>query len=176
MKNLSVFCSGKNNLQKKYVDVSNDLISLIDEKKYRIVYGGGTSGLMGEVRKKFLEKGGTIITSNLVRFEESEIPDTFIFDKISDRQQKLMELGDIFLVLPGGIGTIFEAIQVLTSNYIGEFSKEIILLNYNNLYDNLIRQMDVLQEEGFLKYSLGDLRMKVFDDYKKLAYYLNELE
>lgn len=175
MKNLSVFCSGKNNLQKQYVDVSVDLISAIDEKKYQIVYGGGTCGIMGNVRNTFLQKGGTILTSNLIRFQEQENPDNYIFDKISDRQQKLMELGDIFLVLPGGIGTIFEALQVLTCNYIGEFSKEIILFNYNNLYDNLIKQMDTLQDEGFLKYSLGDLKMKIFTDYKELAYYLNSL-
>ena len=176
MKTIGIFCSGKNSLKQEYIDISKILISSIDPKKFAIAYGGGTTGIMGYVRNSFLEKGGKVISSNLYRFQEPEIEDDYIFEKISDRQAKLIEISDIFLVLPGGIGTLFETMQVLTGNYIGEGFKEIIFFNYNGLYDLCLEQMSVLQREGFLKYNLEQLQMKIFTNYDDILNYLNSRE
>ena len=90
MKNLTVFCSGKNDLKPEYVQTTQNLVSRINIEKYRIVYGGGQIGLMGTVRDTFKSKGGILITSNLKQFVSSE-GDDYVFDNISDRQSKLIQ-------------------------------------------------------------------------------------
>lgn len=63
------------------------MISNLDPTRYNIVYGGGTGGIMGTVRKSWLEVGGTIISSNIFRFVEPGISDDYLFDNIIDRQK-----------------------------------------------------------------------------------------
>ena len=88
MINLTIFCSSKNNLNPIYYDLTRQLITLLDHKKFSIVYGGGTSGIMGTVRNTFINKGGNIISSNVDRFVEPGITDDYLYVNIDDRQKK----------------------------------------------------------------------------------------
>ena len=114
--NLTVFCSSKQNLNPIYYLDVEKIIKLLNPSKYNIVYGGGTNGIMDTVRKSWLDIGGTIISSNIIRFIEPDIKDDYLFDNIIDRQKKLVELGDGYLVFPGGYGTHYEALEVITKN------------------------------------------------------------
>ena len=174
MKNLTVFCSGKNDLKPEYVQTTQNLISRIDIAKYRIVYGGGQIGLMGTVRDTFKSKGGTLITSNLKQFVERE-GDDYVFDNISDRQSKLIQLSDILLVLPGGFGTLYECLETITKNQIREISKKIIIFNYKNIYDHLLAQIDVLQREGFIKNTVESYNIVVLTTVDEVVKYLERL-
>ena len=174
MKNLTVFCSGKNDLKSEYVEATQNIVSRIDIEKYRIVYGGGQIGLMGTVRDTFKSKGGTLITSNLKQFVSSE-GDDYVFDNISDRQSKLIQLGDLMLVLPGGFGTIYECLETITKNQIREISKKIIIFNYNHLYDHLLTQIEVLQREGFVKKTLDEYNIVVLSTVDEVVEYLEKL-
>lgn len=173
MKNLTIFCSGKNDLKKEYVDATQNLISRIDITKYRIVYGGGGIGLMGEVRETFKNKGGTIITSNLKQFVEGD-GDDYVFDNISDRQSKLIELADVLLVLSGGFGTLYECLETITKNQIREISKKVIIFNFNHLYDHLLAQIEVLQREGFIKKTLDEYNIVVLTTVDEVVEYLEK--
>lgn len=174
MKNLTVFCSGKNDLKPEYVETTQDLISRIDIAKYRIVYGGGSIGLMGTVRDTFKSKGGTLITSNLKQFVDRE-GDDYVFDNISDRQSKLIQLADVLLVLPGGFGTLYECLETITKNQIREISKKIIIFNYNHIYDHLLAQIEVLQKEGFVKKMLDEYNIVVLTKVDEVSNYLEKL-
>ena len=173
--NLTIFCSGKNNLKKDYIEEIEKLIKNIDINKISIVYGGGNVGLMGIVRDSFISIGGKIITSNINKFVVEGIFDDYIFDNINERQQKLIELGDAYLILPGGFGTMFEMLEVITKNQIGESTKPILIFNFNNIYDYLLKEIKVLQEEKFIQHELNYYNIYVFNNSDELIYKINNL-
>ncbi len=173
MLNLTIFCSGKHDLKPEYTEATQNLISRIDIEKYRITYGGGSIGLMGTVRDTFKNRGGTIITSNLEQFVEGE-GDDYVFDNISDRQSKLIELADLMLVLTGGFGTIYECLEAITKNQIREISKKVIIFNFNHIYDHLLAQIAVLQKEGFIKNTLDYYNIVVLTTVDEVVEYLEK--
>lgn len=170
--NLTIFCSSKNNINPVYYQSVENLIHLIDKDKISIVYGGGSGGLMGTVRKSFK---GKIITSNVDRFVEKEYPDDYVYDNIDDRQKKLMELGDAYLILPGGYGTHFEMLEVMTKNDIGEASKPIFLFNCNGIFDNFIKLIENLVNEGFITRNFEKIKVFTSDKIEELAEIINRL-
>ena len=173
--NLTVFCSGKTNLKQEYIEEVEKLIKNIDINKVTIAYGGGDVGLMGTVRNSFLSIGGKVITSNIYRFVVEGIEDDYLFESIDDRQKKLIELGDAYLALPGGFGTMFELLEVITKNQIGEQSKPIFIFNFHNIYDKLLEEIERLQEEGFIKHELEFYKIYVYTDGEELARKINSL-
>lgn len=175
MTNITIFCSSKNNLKSIYYEKVNQLIELLDITKITLVYGGGTNGLMGTVRNAWLEKSGKIITSNMYKFTEPDIIDDYLFDSIDDRQKKLVELGDGYLVLPGGYGTHFEALEVMTKNDIGECSKPIFILNIDGIFDGLIKHIDKLFDDGFITRDFKKINVFICHDVVELAELINKL-
>lgn len=173
MYNLTVFCSSKNNLASNFYYDVNQLVSNLNTNKFTIVYGGGSTGLMGTVRASWLKSNGKIITSNIKKFVEPGIPDDFVFDDIDDRQKKLVELGNGYLVLPGGYGTHFEALEVMTKNDIGEASKPIFILNTNGIFDDLISHIIKLIKEGFVTKDLDKIKVLVSSNPLELADWIN---
>ena len=171
--NLTVFCSSKQNLNPIYYSQVEKLIKLLNPSDYNIVYGGGSTGIMGTTRKSWLDIGGTIISSNIYRFVEPNIIDDYLFDNIIDRQKKLVELGDGYLVFPGGYGTHYEALEVITKNDIGEAFKPIFILNTNGIFDNFIYQINKLVNEGFITRNLNKLNVFVESDPEKLINIIN---
>ena len=171
--NLTVFCSSKQNLNPKYYLTTRELIKELDFLKFNIAYGGGTTGIMGIVRKTWLEIGGKIISSNITKFVEDDIKDDYIFDNIIDRQKKLVELGNGYLVFPGGYGTHYETLEVITNNDIGDANKPIFILNINGIFDNLIKQIDLLIQEGFITRNFDKLNIFVESEPSKLICHIN---
>jgi len=169
MKILTIFCSGKNGVKQEYLDEVKTLVNSFDIQKITIAYGGGNVGLMGVVNDTYKAKGGKLITSNIKKFTVDGYPDDYIFDNITERQSKLIELGDIFLALPGGFGTIYELLEVITKNQIEEISKPVYIYNYKGIYDNLVKLIADLQKEGFIKHDLEWYKIRVFTDPKELV-------
>ena len=174
MKILTIFCSGKNGVKQEYLDEVKTLVNSFDTEKITIAYGGGNVGLMGVVNYTYKAKGGKLITSNIKKFMVDGYPDDYIFDNITERQSKLIELGDIFLALPGGFGTIYELLEVITKNQIEEISKPVYIYNYKGIYDNLVRLIIDLQNEGFVKHDLDWYKIRVFTDPKELVDAINK--
>jgi hypothetical protein len=174
MKILTIFCSGKNGVKQEYLDEINTLVNSFDTEKITIAYGGGNVGLMGIVNDTYRAKGGKLITSNIKKFTVDGYPDDYIFDNITERQSKLIELGDAFLALPGGFGTLYELLEVITKNQIEEISTPVYIYNYKGIYDNLVRLINDLQNEGFIKHDLGWYKIRVFTDPKELVDTINK--
>ena len=171
---LTVFCSSKQNLNPIYYYQVEQFLKNLDSYKFNIVYGGGTGGIMGTVRKTWLENAGTIISSNINKFVEPGITDDYLFDNIIDRQKKLVEIGDGYLVFPGGYGTHYETLEVITKNDIGESSKPIFILNINGIFDNLVNQIDLLIQEKFITKNLEKLSVYVESDISKLLSHITK--
>lgn len=172
--NLSIFCSSKSNLDPKYYLQTHQLVSNLNPSKFNIVYGGGTGGIMGTVRKSWLEVGGTIISSNVNRFVEHGITDDYLFNNIIDRQKKLVDLGDGYLVFPGGYGTHYETLEVITKNDIGEAYKPVFILNINGIFDYFIAQINLLISEGFITRDFEKLNIFVESEPEKLIQIIND--
>ena len=186
MINLTVFCSSKDNLDNDLHLEIQKFIKLLDVNKFNIVYGGGTCGLMGTVRKTFIESGasfnkvkslgkacGKIISSNVNKFVESDIEDDYVFNNINERQKKLTELGDAYLILPGGYGTCSEMFEVMTKNDIGECSKPIFIFNSSNIYDNLINLFNDLKFNGLITKDFNKIKVTISSNPIELADIIN---
>lgn len=172
--NLTVFCSSKQNLNSMYYSETKKVIRLISPSKYNIVYGGGSIGIMGVVRSSWLEIGGKIISSNVQKFAEPNIVDDYMYDNIIDRQKKLVEIGDGYLIFPGGYGTNYELLEVITKNDVGESFKPIFILNTNGIFNNFICHIKKLIEEGFITKDFNKLNIFVETEPIKIANRINQ--
>lgn len=172
--NLTVFSSSKPNLDPIFYEKSKLLIAHLSPSNTNIVYGGGTSGIMGVVRNTWLELNGTIISSNVEKFAEHGITDDYLYGNIIDRQKKLVELGDGYLILPGGYGTNYEMLEVITKNDVGEASKPIFIYNVNGIYDDFVNYMKKLFDQGFASRGFNDLKIYVSSDYEELVGFINK--
>jgi len=177
MLNLTIFCSSKNNLNSIFYKKSELLISLLDENKINIVYGGGNYGLMGTVANTWLKKNGKLISSNLLQFVDDFRKDDYLFDNINDRQKKMIELGDAYLVLPGGYGTHYEMFEVITNNDINRIgnNKKIFILNINNIYDSLIVHINKLIDEKLISNNFEKNNIIISEDINMLVNLINNL-
>jgi uncharacterized protein (TIGR00730 family) len=173
MINLTVFCSSKDNLDDNLHLEIQKFIQLLDVNKFNIVYGGGTCGLMGTVRKTFINSNGKIISSNVNKFVEPDIEDDYVYDNINERQRKLIELGDAYLVLPGGYGTLSEMFEVMTKNDIGECSKPIFIFNSSNIFDNLINLLNDLKFNGLINKDFNKIKVTINSNPNELADIIN---
>jgi len=166
---LTIFCSSKENLNNIYYDNANILLNNINNN-ITIVYGGGQKGIMGCIKKSFK---GNIITSNLYKFQDKYDKDDYIYDTISLRQNKLITLGDCYLILPSSYGTHFEALEVITNNDINECNKKIFILNINNIFDDFLIYLKSLYTKNFISRELESLNVIIESDPIKLASIIN---
>jgi uncharacterized protein (TIGR00730 family) len=159
--NITIFAASSDNINKEYFKKSEELISKLNELKNKInvVYGGGKKGLMGEISKY----NGNLISSNMKQFVDPSMNDEYLFDNITDRQQKLVDLGDAYIILPGGYGTHYELLQVLTLNDIGVSKKPIIFYNINHFFDEFINYFEDISKKRFTAHNLKELNSHFFD-------------
>jgi hypothetical protein len=174
-KTVTFFCSGKTDLKEEYILEIESLIKKININTINIAYGGGRVGLMGVVRDSYVSIGGTVISSNLEKFKNNDIVDDYLYDNIDQRQKKLVELGDAYVILPGGFGTLFELFEVITKNQIGEASKPVLIYNFNNSYDYLILAIEKLMEEKFIKHNFANYKIEIFTNSDELSNRINKL-
>jgi uncharacterized protein (TIGR00730 family) len=166
MKTITIFCSSKQNLRNEYSENVKKVIKGLNPGEYQLAYGGGTTGLMGIVRSEWR---GQLITSNVTKFVEEGVTDTYVFDNIVDRQKKLVDLGNAYLIFPGGYGTHYEMLEVITKNDIKETNKPIFILNVGGIFDMLIDHIKKLIKEGFISHSLDDLNIHIENNGDKLV-------
>jgi len=120
-----------------------------------LVYGGGSVGLMGLVADTVLENGGTVI-GVIPKFLESRemghsnLTELLLVETMSERKQKIAELGEAFIALPGGLGTLEEISEVMSWARIGQNNSPCILFNVEGYYNNLAAMLDTMVENKFL--------------------------
>lgn len=120
-----------------------------------IVYGGGSVGLMGVVADAALDEGGTVtgvIPRSLVDAEiaHTSLTRLHVVESMSERKEIMASLGDCFVVLPGGLGTLEEMFEVWSSLILGQHSKPIMLLNIDGYWDVLLELTTHMVDAGFI--------------------------
>lgn len=164
---ITVFCGANNGKSELYKENAIELGKWIANKNHTLVYGGGKIGLMGVIADTVLENSGEVIgimPQFLVDREISHkgITEFVIVDDMSERKTQLVDLGDAFIALPGGPGTLEEISQVISWVRVGKKYAPCILMNVNGYYDFLEQYFDKMVEDGFL--TKEDRKRTLFTD------------
>ncbi|MER3499587.1 MAG: TIGR00730 family Rossman fold protein [Chitinophagaceae bacterium] len=173
---LAVFCGSKIGKKEIYAHHAEKLGKLMAEKNIQMIYGGGRNGIMGVVADAVMKKNGKvtgIIPHLLIEWEtqHDSITELMIAEDMHIRKKKMYELCDAAIILPGGFGTLDELFEILTWNQLSIHDKQIFILNSAGFYDDLLRHIDKLYNEGFL-YDAAKERITVLSDPVELLNYL----
>jgi uncharacterized protein (TIGR00730 family) len=155
IKSICVFCGSSDEVQPEYLAEAYRLGAYIAEQNICLVYGAGSTGLMGAVANGALDVGGEVIgvipdLFNTTVLAHHNLSRMEVVSTMHQRQSRMVELSDAFIALPGGFGTLSELFEVLTWAQIGLHRKPIGVLNYKNYYDPLIGMIQRAREEGFI--------------------------
>jgi len=119
---------------------------------------------------------GNVISSNITKFVESSMPDEYVFDHIRDRQKKLIDLADMFIILPGGYGTFYELMEILSLNNLGVSNKPIVIYNIENFFDEFINFLDNLWKKGFLSKKINQFNVYILNNPDNIINIIKQLK
>jgi uncharacterized protein (TIGR00730 family) len=163
---ICVFCGSSAGVRPAYARGARSMGELLARRGIEIVYGGGASGLMGELADAALDAGGTVIgviPHALVSLEAAHdrLSDLRVVRTMHERKALMAELSDAFVALPGGLGTLEELFEVLTWAQLGLHPKACGLLDIEGYFGPLLTCLDHAVVEGFVR---PENRALVVDD------------
>lgn len=155
MKTICVYCGSSDKMSDEYLQSARKMGAAIARRGITLAYGAGCTGMMGAVADGALEAGGevigvipemfttpTLMHNGLTRLE--------IVDSMHTRKQRLVDISDAFIALPGGFGTFEELFEILTWAQIGLHNKPVGLLNAQHYFDPLLSAIEHARKEGFI--------------------------
>lgn len=156
IQSVGIFCGSSKGQDIHYEDASSKYIKLLVQDNIRIVYGAGSTGIMGVVAETALKMSGNItgVAPGFLHDKEvchNGLTDMYIVDNMFERKELLMKLSDAFAILPGGIGTMDEFFEVFTALQLETIHKPVGILNVNGFYDHLIGMLQHMVSEKFLR-------------------------
>lgn len=152
--NICVFLGSRYGNNDLYRNSINELGKWISNNNHTLVFGGSKSGLMGELATSVKENNGTIIGIEPKLFSTNEyvferLDELIITSTINERIDRMIEISDVFILFPGGIGSLEEFSHLLSCDNISCLDKKIVLLNLNGYYDQLVLQLRMMVDEDF---------------------------
>lgn len=174
-----LYGAGSNLIDKSFIDEFYKLGEEIAKNNHKLIFGGGDTGIMGAVAAGVHDNNGKTLGIAPHWIDEFEALCTncsdFIYvDTMDERKNLFLKNSDCFIIAPGGFGTLDELFEILTLKKIKRHSKEIIIFNFNNYYDTLVKMLNEMDEKGFL-YSSEEL-FKVFTTVQEVIDYVNSLK
>lgn len=150
-----VFCGSRAGNNPAYTDAAHAMAHELARRNMQLVFGGGGTGLMGETARTALELGVPVtgIIPTFLINQETPVEDLSELKVVADmheRKAKMAELSDLFVVLPGGIGTMEEACEMITGNWIGLYNKPVGFLNVNGFFDAFFAFLKDAVNAGFM--------------------------
>ena len=175
---ICIFCSANQQIDPDFFRMTEELGQWATREGHTIVYGGVNQGLMECVGKAAHEAGGrTIGVIPRIVEKSGRISDyvdiEMLCDNLSDRKQMMEDQSDVFVALPGGIGTIDELFTIAAAHTIGYHDKLVILYNMKGFWDSLIAMLDDLQQKGMVRGNWRDY-ITVADSLEELAEIIRE--
>jgi uncharacterized protein (TIGR00730 family) len=158
IRSICVYCGSSPGRSETYVDAGYALGRSIADAGLRLIYGGGTKGIMGAVARGTIDAGGKvtgIIPRFLMSKEATEaalgrLDDLVVTDDMHQRKHIMFDKSDAFVALPGGIGTLEEIVEVMTWAQLGRHRKPIVFANVNGFWDPMLSLLDHMRAEGFV--------------------------
>jgi hypothetical protein len=153
---ICVFCSANADIDAAYRRAAEELGRWAARKGHTVVFGGVNQGLMECLAKATKEAGGHTVgvvpsiveeTGRTSRYNDEVVT----CQNLSERKQLMLDRSDVFVALPGGVGTLDEVFTVAASYTIGYHRKRVILYNVNGFWDSLIHMLDDLQQRGMVR-------------------------
>ncbi len=153
--NLCVYCGVAAGVDPDFAAAADRLGRLMAEAGVRLVYGGGSVGLMGVIANSVLRHGGKV-TGIIPRFLDhreialTKVSELILTTDMHDRKRIMFDRSDAFLALPGGIGTLEETVEMMTWAQLGRHRKPIALANLKGFWDPLVALFRHMERTGFL--------------------------
>ncbi|EEP63959.1 conserved hypothetical protein [Brucella abortus str. 2308 A] len=158
IRSICVYCGSSTGQNPLYREAGLALGRSIAEHGIRLVYGGGTRGIMGAVAQGVMEAGGevtgiipTFLLDKEASFERAkELSELIIVDDMHERKHLMFQRSDAFVTLPGGIGTVEEIVEMMTWAQLGKHRKPMVFANINNFWQPMLALLDHMRAEGFI--------------------------
>lgn len=160
--NIAIYCGTSFGNNEIYVKATKDLAQKLAQKNINIVYGGSEQGLMSVISNESMKLKNSVtgvITYDLAlkEIENKNISKIYKVETINQRKEKMEELSDGFIAMPGGYGTFDEIFEVITASQIGYHKKPCAFYNINGYYDKLMDFLQNCTKEGFIEKSFVDM-------------------
>lgn len=160
IKTVCVYCGSGSGSNPRFVEAATALGKIFAENHVRLVYGGGSVGLMGAVAKSVLDHGGSVtgIIPEFLRAKENalaRVQEMVITPDMHERKRLMFERSDAFVALPGGIGTLEELVEQMTWQQLGRHTKPVLLANIDNFWDPLLSLLTHMRATEFIRPSLN---------------------
>lgn len=157
--NITIYCGAAEGHDPEYTARARELGAWMAEKGHRLVYGAGNAGMMGALSDALIEGGGEAIGVTpqffvLAEETRSDLTEVVIADDMSVRRNWMIEHGDAFIALPGGMGTLDEITEVMTYKrlgLLGKINKPVMVYNVNGYYDRFFDYLDDMLAQGFCR-------------------------
>lgn len=156
IKKICIFCGSSPGFNPIYAEMTLRLAKQFIDHHIGLVYGGSNIGLMRVMADEIMANG-LPVTGVMPHFLAQKeiayigINELIMTENMHDRKVKMVELSDAFITLPGGFGTLDELSEILTLYQLNLTDKPLAIYNVNHYYDNIIKQLDVMVGEGFLR-------------------------
>lgn len=153
---VGLFCSAAASLPDTMTRAARDFGTACAERGWRLVYGGSRNGLMGEAASAVLAAGGEVVgvmPHFLVAREAAkrDITELHLVDTLAQRKEMMIDLADVFVCLPGGIGTLDELLEVLTTNDLGRHDKPVFLCDVDGFWAPFHAMIELFQARGVMR-------------------------
>jgi uncharacterized protein (TIGR00730 family) len=160
IKTVCVYCGSGPGTNPRFIESAIALGKALAENGIRLVYGGGSIGLMGAVATSVLDHGGTvtgIIPDFLTSREHAltRVQEMIVTPDMHERKRLMFERSDAFVALPGGIGTLEELVEQLTWQQLGRHSKPVLLANIDGFWEPLLALLAHMRATEFIRPSLA---------------------
>jgi hypothetical protein len=155
IRNICVYCGSSDRMHPDYLTAARQIGETLARRGMHLIYGAGSTGLMGAVADGALAAGGQVTGVIPAYFNTPELAHTRltrleVVDSIHLRKARMAELADGFIALPGGFGTFEELFEILTWAQIGLHRKPVGLLNTRHYFDPLLQMVEHARAEGFI--------------------------
>ncbi|MDH5187388.1 MAG: TIGR00730 family Rossman fold protein [Rhodospirillaceae bacterium] len=159
---ICVFCGSRSGNDPRYALEAARLGTMLGQREIRLVYGGGDIGLMGVVVHAALDAGGKatgVIPKFLLEYEvgNPNVDEFIPVETMHERKAIMFDRSDAFVILPGGIGTLDETMEITTWKQLRQHSKPIVVVNIGGCWDALSKLFDSVIETGFAHPSIKEL-------------------
>lgn len=156
LKSICVYCASSPTNEAAIETEIRALGREIARRGLRLVYGGGSRGLMGAIADEVLAAGGKVtgVMPKALEGRESAhrgLTELVVVETLHEREQKMFDLADAFVAFPGGFGTMEELIEMISWKQMGIHGKPIVIANVGGYFDPLLQQFDVAIQQQFAR-------------------------